>query len=75
MKKFAVFIFCALLASESYGQSFFKFNKGRDIIATFGTGTTSYFGDLNNPGDIFDTKLNLNLGLQYYFTDRVAIRG
>lgn len=75
MKKTTIIVLLSLFISELSGQSFYNFRRGRDIIATFGTGTSSYFGDLNNPGDIIDTKLNLNLGLQYYFTDRVAIRG
>ncbi|MEM6522288.1 MAG: hypothetical protein AAF693_00780 [Bacteroidota bacterium] len=74
MKKTALIALFALFISELSAQSFYNFRRGRDIIATFGTGTSSYFGDLNNPGDIIDTKLNLNLGLQYYFTDRIAIR-
>ena len=75
MKKVALFATLVLIISEIHSQSFYNFRRGRDIIATFGTGTSSYFGDLNNPGDIIDAKLNLNLGLQYYFTDRIAIRG
>ncbi|MEM9300379.1 MAG: hypothetical protein AAGA64_18630 [Bacteroidota bacterium] len=75
MKK-ATFIILLIVTviSELKAQSFYNFRRGRDIIATFGTGTSSYFGDLNNPGDVIDTKLNLNFGLQYYFTERIAIR-
>ncbi|TRX48411.1 hypothetical protein FNH22_29285 [Fulvivirga sp. M361] len=69
-----IFFVLNLFATEITGQSFYNFKKGRDIIASFGTGTTSYFGDLNEPGDIIDTKLNFNAGLQYYFTNRVAVR-
>lgn len=75
MKKITVIVFFLFLVCDVFGQSFFRFRRGRDIIASFGSGTTSYFGDLNNPGDIIDTKLNLNLGLQYFFTERIAIRG
>ncbi len=74
MRKIALFLVITLVVSELNGQSFFNFRKGRDIIATFGTGTTSYFGDLNNPGDIFDSKLNINIGLQYFFTQNLAVR-
>ncbi len=74
MKRILLFLYIALAGYEMHAQSFFNFRKGRDIIFSVGTGTTSYFGDLNNPGDIFDTSPNINLGLQYFFTDRIAIR-
>ena len=74
MKKIILFFCLVLIAYEINGQSFFNFRKGRDIILSVGTGTTSYFGDLNNPGDIIDTSPNLTVGLQYFFTDRIAIR-
>ncbi|MEM1405919.1 MAG: hypothetical protein AAGG59_04040, partial [Bacteroidota bacterium] len=69
-----IILLIATVISELNAQSFYNFRRGRDIIATFGTGTSSYFGDLNNPGDVIDAKLNLNVGLQYYFTERIAIR-
>jgi len=62
------------ILSESYTQSFYNSRRGRDIIVSVGTGVTSYFGDLNDPGDIIDTDLNLNLGAQYMFTKRIAGR-
>ncbi|MEO1099349.1 MAG: hypothetical protein AAFX57_16575, partial [Bacteroidota bacterium] len=55
MKK-ATFIILLIVTviSELKAQSFYNFRRGRDIIATFGTGTSSYFGDLNNPGDVIE---------------------
>ena len=35
-----------------------------------GGGLSSYYGDLNNPGDIIDTNGSLFFGLQYSFADR-----
>ncbi len=73
--KYALSIFLvALISLESSAQSFYKYKRGRDIIVSAGTGTTSYFGDLNDDGDIFDFKPNFNIGLQYFIADRIAIR-
>ena len=67
--------FCTLLASVSaLAQSFYDARRDRQYIAAIGTGTTSYFGDLNNPKDIFDTKLNLNLSLQKFYAERISAR-
>ena len=44
------------------------------MIASAGTGTTTYFGDLADDGDYFDPKANFNLGLQYFFNNRIAAR-
>ncbi|ELR70623.1 hypothetical protein C900_03604 [Fulvivirga imtechensis AK7] len=55
-------------------QSFYNFRTGRDVIASVGTGTSTYFGDLKDPGDYMDAKPNLNIGLQYFFHSRIAGR-
>ncbi|MEJ2126795.1 MAG: PAC2 family protein [Candidatus Bathyarchaeota archaeon] len=56
-------------------QSFYNFNRQRDIILSLGTGTRAYFGDLNDPGDIWDTRWNVDLGLEYFLAvyDEAAI--
>ena len=69
-----IFLALTFLVCEVNSQSFYNFRKGRDIIVSAGTGVSSYFGDLNEPGDIIDTDFNFNVGLQYFFTNRVAIR-
>lgn len=76
MKKvLLLFTICTLALTEAtMAQSFYNFRRGRDIIASVGTGTTTYFGDLNDPGDYFDAKPNLSFGLQYFFTDRISGR-
>lgn len=55
-------------------QSFYAVRRERNVIATFGTGTATYFGDLKNPGINIDSKLNINAGLQYFMTPRIAVR-
>ena len=55
-------------------QSFYRLRNSRDIIASFGTGTTTYFGDLKDNGDYIDPKLNLNFGIQYFFHPYISGR-
>jgi hypothetical protein len=56
-------------------QSFYSIRRERDVIATIGSGASTYFGELKNPGENFaETKLNINVGLQYYFTNRISGR-
>jgi len=77
MKKATILtlIMVLFISSATWAQSFYNFNRQRDIILSFGTGTSAYFGDLNDPGDIFDTKWNINLGLEYFINDRISLRG
>jgi hypothetical protein len=69
-------LLCALifLAEASFGQSFYAVQKQRSVILVAGTGTSTYFGELANPGDYIDAKPNINAGLQYYFTPRISAR-
>ena len=53
-------------------QSFYRRRRNRDFVVSFGTGTASYFGELNNPKDRFDTKLNVEFGLEYKFHPRIS---
>jgi len=75
MKKTTLLAISILLSGTLAAQSFYSIKRDRKFIASVGTGTSSYFGDLNNPSDIIDTKLNLNFGLQYFLTERVSVRG
>ena len=74
MKKLLLIFFVFISLAEVMGQSFYNYKRGRDIIASIGTGTTTYFGDLKPNGDYFDPKFNLNLGLQYFFNTRISAR-
>ncbi|MBL7865788.1 MAG: outer membrane beta-barrel protein, partial [Cyclobacteriaceae bacterium] len=56
------------------GQSFFAMRRQRTIIASFGTGTASYFGELKNDGDYIDARPSLNLGLQVFLSHRISAR-
>jgi len=72
--RLSVLAIILLLSAECFSQSFYNARRSRDVIVSVGTGVSSYFGDLNDPGDIIDTDLNLNLGGQYMFNDRIAAR-
>lgn len=76
MKKTATLtlIFILLATAVTWSQSFYNFGRQRDIIVSLGGGFTSYFGDLNDPGDKFDTPASISLGVQYYLNDRIALR-
>ncbi|NOT76597.1 MAG: outer membrane beta-barrel protein [Cyclobacteriaceae bacterium] len=76
MKKIVLVGFLAgFLASDVVlAQSFFAMRRDRSLILTVGTGTSSYLGDLANEGDYLQANLNLHAGLQYYLSNRIAIR-
>ena len=50
MKKLAILtlLFVLLFGGMAWSQSFYNFNRQRDIILSLGTGTSAYFGDLVN---------------------------
>jgi hypothetical protein len=74
MRNLYVLIVLVLFANVSFSQSFYAIRKDRAAILVVGTGTSTYFGELANPGDYIDAKPNINAGLQYYFTPRISAR-
>jgi len=66
-------LFFGLVATVD-AQSFYSQRRERSLIATVGTGTSTYFGELSNNGDYIHAKPNFNVGLQYYLTNRVSAR-
>jgi len=74
MRKLLVVITLVLLAEVSFAQSFYAIRKDRSMILVVGTGTSTYLGELNNPGDYLDAKPSLSFGLQYYLTPRISAR-
>jgi len=55
-------------------QSFIAQRRSRSLILVGGTGTSSYYGELANDGDFLQANPNVNIGLQYYFGRRIAVR-
>lgn len=58
----------------SKAQSFYSIRRERSLIVVAGVGTSSYFGELKNPGDYVDAKPTINLGLQYYIHPNINLR-
>lgn len=67
-------LFLVLVSELSFGQSFYAIRRERSLIAHFGAGTSTYFGELANPNDYVDARPTINAGLQYYVTNRISIR-
>jgi hypothetical protein len=76
MKKAGIlFIFLSAIAVETvHSQSFYQIQRDRSFMVSLGTGISSYFGEVNNPKDKFDSKLNIELGLKYMFSPRFGVR-
>ncbi len=56
------------------GQSFYAVRRERTLMATVGTGNASYFGELKDKQEFLDPRLNINVGLQYFVTQRISAR-
>ena len=69
-----VTVLSAVISERLYSQSFYAVRRERNVIASFGTGNATYFGDLKNPGLKLDPKLNINIGLQYFVSSRISLR-
>jgi hypothetical protein len=63
-----------LLPQFSQGQSFFTVRHQRSLMLTAGTGSSTYYGELSNPGTLLKLQPNLNVGLQMYVTPRINVR-
>jgi opacity protein-like surface antigen len=74
MRKLLVLVVLVAIAESAIAQSFYAIRKNRSLIAIVGTGTSTYFGELSNPGDYIDAELSLSAGLQYYLTPQISLR-
>jgi hypothetical protein len=76
-KTFAlVFLSAAFLIPEvTYSQSFYTIRSQRSVILSGGTGSSTYYGDLVNPGVTLKYQPNVNVGLQYFLHPRISVRG
>lgn len=77
MNRFLRIIFLVLITTLfSKGQSFYSIRRERTLILSVGAGSASYFGELKDKGKTLgpDPSINLNVGLQYFFTSRIAAR-
>lgn len=63
-----------LFASYADAQSFYSIRRERSLLATFGTGTAAYFGEMVNPGDLGKIRYNIVVGGEYYLSNRISTR-
>jgi len=62
------------LPEFSQAQSFYAIRHQRSLMLTAGTGSSTYYGELTNPGTLLKFQPNLNIGLQTYVTPQINIR-
>ncbi len=74
MKKLLIIIFLVSIAQDVLSQTFYSRRLNRKWVATGGLGYARSLGDLTNPGSYFDTRFNIEGGLQYRANDRINIR-
>lgn len=76
MRVYPVFLSLVLILGADLvnAQSFYAIRRERSLIATVGTGTANYFGDLVNPGTLGKLRPNIIVGAEYYFTNRISTR-
>lgn len=75
MRRSPLLICTLLLASlVAQSQSFYAIRRERSVIGNVGLGTANYFGELTNPGTLGSVKYGLNIGLEKFFTNRIAAR-
>jgi hypothetical protein len=73
-----IFLFLLVISvalSETVeAQSFYNIRRNRNLMVNFGSGTATYKGDLNNPGDFGYIKSNITVGAEYYLKPRISTR-
>src|SRR5258707_15798082 len=74
MNRILPIVFAVIIPELVAAQSFFAIRKDRTLILTAGTGTSTYYGELSNPGKIVKLQPNLNVGLMKYVSSRVSVR-
>ena len=60
------FVAGMFLFTESMAQAFYAVRRDHDLIVSVGTGTSTYLGEFQNPGDNLDLKPSINIGAQIF---------
>lgn len=71
---FLLLLLAGFISEMASAQSFYAIRRERSIIGSVGTGVSSYFGDLKEEARSIDPKPTINVGLQYFFTNRISVR-
>lgn len=75
MRHALIFGFAFTLLSEALNaQSFYAARRERTLILSGGFGTSTYYGELANSNDYIDAQPNINVGLQYFPSNRIGAR-
>jgi hypothetical protein len=74
MRQYLLLSAILLAGVSATAQSFYSVRRDRTLIFSAGTGTSTYFGELTNPGDYFDAKPNINVGLSYFVAPQISVR-
>ncbi len=76
MKRPLLLVLLALLlgADIASAQSFYAMRRQRSLIFVGGIGTSTYLGELSNPGDYLNAKPTVSVGLQYYLNRKISVR-
>ncbi|MFN3840689.1 MAG: hypothetical protein ACK4RF_08270, partial [Cyclobacteriaceae bacterium] len=72
--RLAIIVTLILITILANAQSFYAIRKERSLIATIGTGTANYFGEMVNPKEYGKIRYNIVVGGEYYFTNRISGR-
>ncbi len=73
MKKLTFLIILTVVTETVLAQSFYNRRIDRRWVASAGTGTAKYFGELTNDGDVFQgTLYNIQGGLERKFNERIS---
>jgi hypothetical protein len=77
MRNWFIFLTFALtlVCQNVFSQRFSPRLQDRRLVANGGFGISSYYGDLNNPGDIIDFTPGINLGARYTLGNRYSVGG
>lgn len=75
-KQLLIFALCFIFLGlhELQAQSFYNWKRDRKLMLGFGIGTTNYYGDISNPGQLISANPNLSLNLEYPASPRLNAR-
>jgi Outer membrane protein beta-barrel domain len=76
MKKVLLLVILAFFAESVIAQSFYSRRIDRKWVVSVGSGLASYFGELKNPGEVFNgTLYNIEVGAERRINERISVRG
>ena len=71
---FILICFFSLCLPDLQAQSFYNWKRDRKLTLGIGLGTTNYYGDLNNTGQVLKFSPNIALNIEYPLAQRINLR-